>query len=336
MTRFADNSAGVGGGSFGVAVDMGASHIRFVLANEEAEVLGEIRDRVLSQNGPQGILHQIRDGIERLLAPLPNREGFRGIAIGVPSAVQPKSGQIIDANNVPGWREVDLGQDLEAYFAAPVYLDNDANMAAIGEHWRGTAKDLDNFVFVAVGTGLGSGLFMNGRICRGRLGAAGEIFRMNLDWSRWEEDFPDTGYFERYVSGMGLAMEGRAVLAGGNGTRATSLADERDARFVFEAMERGDAQAERLADRCFTILGVGVANLISVLDPELIVFNGGLVRGAPEKMLATVDRVVRKIHPNPPPIKMSSLGDRAQIWGALCTLLYPEKQSVIRASELAR
>jgi glucokinase len=336
MNRFAENSADSPGTGFGVAVDMGASHIRFVLANEAAEVLGEIRDRVLSQAGPEGILHQIRDGIERLLAPLPSREGFRGIAIGVPGAVQPKSGQIIDANNVPGWHEVDLGQELETHFAAPVYLDNDANMAAIGEHWRGVAKGVDNFVFVALGTGVGAGLIVNGRICRGRLGAAGEIFRMNLDWSRWEEDFPDTGYFERYVSGMGLAMEGRKVLGAGNGTRGTSLADERDARFVFEAMEHGDAQAEKLVERCFIMLGVAVANLISVLDPELIVFNGGLVRGAPEQMLATVQRVVRKIHPNPAPIKMSSLGDRAQIWGALFTLLYPEQQPVIRASEFAK
>jgi glucokinase len=250
--------------------------------------------------------------------------------------VQPKTGRVIDANNVPGWKDVDLGQDLEAHFEAPVYLDNDANMAALGEHWRGVAKGVDNFVFVALGTGVGAGLVFNGRICRGRMGAAGEIFKMNLEWPRWQEDFPDTGYFERYVSGMGLAMEGHIALGAGNGSHAASLPDERDARFVFEAMERGDAQAEALVERCFTMLGVGVANLVSVLDPELIVFNGGLVRGAPEKMVATVERVVRHIHPNPPPIKMSSLGDRAQIWGALCTLLYPERQPVIRASALAK
>lgn len=333
MNRFGDNSTEP---AFGVAVDMGASHIRFVLANEEAEILGEIRDRVLANAGPAGILHQIRDGVARLLAPVPERGNFRGIAIGVPGAVQPKNGRIIDANNVFGWQEVDLGQDLETHFQVPVYLDNDANMAALGEHWRGVAKGAENFVFVALGTGLGAGLVVNGRICRGRLGAAGEIFRMNLEWPRWQEEFPDTGYLERYVSGMGLAMDGRKVLSSGNGARTSGTGDERDARFVFEAMEHGDAQAEALIDRCFTMLGVGVANLISVLDPELIVFNGGLVRGAPEKMLAAVDKVVRRIHSNPPPIKMSSLGDRAQIWGALSTLLYPERQPVIRAGALAK
>jgi glucokinase len=333
MNRFGENLTD---SAFGVAVDMGASHIRFVLANEEAEILGEIRDRVLAQNGPQGIATQIRDGISRLLAPVTQRKNFRGIAIGVPGAVQPKSGRIIDANNVFGWQEVDLGLDLETHFQAPVYLDNDANMAALGEHWRGVAKGVENFVFIALGTGLGSGLIIDGRICRGRLGAAGEIFRMNLEWPRWQEDFHDTGYFERYVSGMGLALEGHQVLASGNGAHPSAGADERDARFVFDAMEHGNAHAEALIDRCFTMFGVGVANLISVLDPELIVFNGGLVRGAPERMLSTVDKVVRRIHPNPPPVRMSSLGDRAQIWGALCTLLYPERQPVIRAGELAK
>jgi glucokinase len=336
MNRFANQPEQPAGAAFGVAVDMGASHLRFVLANQQAEVLGEIRDRVLAESGPQAVVEQIRDGIARLLAPLPGRERFRGIAIGVPGAVQPKNGRVIDANNVPGWRDVDLGQDLEAHFQAPVYLDNDANMAAIGEHWRGVAKGVQSFAFVSLGTGVGAGLFVNGRICRGRTGAAGEIFRMNLEWPRWDEDFPDTGYFEHYVSGMGLATEARKLLADGNGSHAANLADERDVRFVFEAMERGDPQAEALVDRCFIMLGVGVANVISVLDPELIVFNGGLVRGAPERMMATVDRVVRRIHPDPPPIKMSSLGDRAQIWGALCTLLYPEQQPVIRASEVAK
>jgi glucokinase len=323
MNRFAD-SAG-----YGVAVDMGATHLRFVLANGQAEILKEIRDRVLAESGPQGVFDQIRDGIARLLPEPGARAGFRGIAIGVPSAVHPKTGRILDANNIPGWREVDLGHELEEVFQTPVYLDNDANMAAIGEHWRGVAREVENFVFIALGTGVGAGIFMNGHICRGRTGSAGEIYRMNLDWRCWDEDFPDTGYFEKFVSGMGIAREGRTLLSAGNGSGA-SLAEERDARFVFDAAARGDAQARALIDRSFEILGVGVANLVSVLDPDLVVFNGGLVRGAPDQLLATVDRVVRRIHPDPPPVRLSSLGDKAQIWGALCTLLYPDAQPVIR------
>ncbi len=315
----------------GIAVDMGASHLRFVLADQQATILEESREPVNSEAGARGVITQIGNGIRRLVPP---GEPLLGVAIGVPGAVQPHTGKVFDANNVPGWQEVDLGQELEDTFQAPVYLDNDANMAAIGEHWRGIARDVDNFVFIALGTGIGAGIFVNGRISRGRSGSAGEIFRMNLDWTRWTEEFPDTGHFETYVSGMGLAAQGRKALQGGNGSGpSATLVEERDARYIFDALHAGDPQARTLVEKSFEMLGVGVANLISVLDPELLVFNGGVVRGAPELLLETVDKVVRRIHARPPVIRLSALGDKAQIWGALHTLLEPGRQPAIRRAK---
>ena len=315
----------------GIAVDMGASHLRFVLASADGQILHEARERVNSESGPQGVISQIRGGIARLVELEPACGALRGIAIGVPGGVDPGTGRVLDANNVPGWHEVDMGRELENAFGVPVFLDNDANMAAIGEHWRGVASGIDNFVFIALGTGIGSGLFVDGRICRGRSGFAGELFRMNLEWSRWSEEFPDTGYLEAHVAGRGIAIAGREVLAGGNGTQAATLAESRDARYVFEALRQGNLEARALVDRCFVMLGVGVANVVSILDPELIVFNGGIVQGAPELLLETVERVVGRIHPKAPRIQLSALGDKAQIWGALHTLLEPQAQSAIRA-----
>jgi predicted NBD/HSP70 family sugar kinase len=311
---------------------MGASHLRFVLADERWQILEEARERVKSEAGTRGVVMQIREGIARLT---PAGQSLQGIAIGVPGAVHPRTGKVFEANNVPGWREVDLGQELEDAFHVPVFLDNDANMAAIGEHWRGVAQSVDNFVFVALGTGIGAGVFVNGKICRGHTGSAGEIFKMNVDWTRWNEDFPDTGQFETYVSGLGLAAGGRKILPGGNGASPSILAEERDARFVFNAMHQGNAQARALVEKSFTMLGVGVANLVSVLDPELIVINGGVVRGAPELLLKTVEKVVRRIHGRPPEIRLSSLGDKAQIWGALYTLLHPAAPPAIRPAKLS-
>jgi glucokinase len=319
---------------YGIAVDMGASHLRFVLADTQANILEESRERVNAEAGARGVIAQIRDGIRRLVPPT---ESLHGISIGVPGCVHPLTGKVFDANNVPGWREVDIGRELEDAFVCPVFLDNDANMAAIGEHWRGVAKGVDNFLFVALGTGIGAGIFANGEICRGATGSAGEIFRMNVDWTRWEEEFPDTGHLETYVSGMGIAAEGRKVLGSNNGSEsASTLVEERDARYVFEALHAGDQRARALVENSFAMLGVSVANMVSVLDPELIVFNGGLVKGAPERLLETVGRVVSKIHPKPPAIRLSALGDKAQIWGAICTLLNPEEQHAIRASSATR
>ena len=317
---------------YGVAVDMGASHLRFVLATADGAIRTEAREQVKAEAGPAGVIGQLRDGIAILI----RKSGaavaeLQGIAIGVPGGVDPQSGKVIDANNVPGWREVDMGRALEDAFGVPVFLDNDANMAAIGKHWRGVAQGVDNFVFIALGTGIGSGVFVNGRICRGRSGFAGELFRMNLDWKRWNEDFPDTGYLEAHVSGVALATEGRKISNTGNGSGSGTLAQTRDARYVFEALHQGNPQAQALVENSFLILGVAVANVISMLDPEMVVFNGGIVKGAPDLLINTVEKVVQRIHPKPPVIRLSTLEDKAQIWGALYTLLHPSEQGAIRA-----
>ncbi len=311
-----------------VAVDMGASHIRWVLADAEARVLEELRDSVRSDGGAEAVVGQIHTGIARLLA-RPRSGELLGVAIGVPGGVDPRSGKVLDANNVPGWREVDIGSELERKFHCPVYLDNDANMAALGEHWRGIAQGMDDFVFIALGTGIGSVIFLDGQLRRGHSGFAGELFRMNLEWKRWTDDFPDSGYLEMHVAGVGLAKQGQALQTGNNGAAGSARLDSRDAHFVFEALQRGDAAAGAIIHKSFAVLGVAVANLVCVLDPELVVFNGGLVRGAPELLLQTVKKVVARIHPRPPRIELSALGDRAQIWGALATVLEP--RGAIRA-----
>ncbi len=311
---------------------MGASHLRFVLATSDGVIRTEAQEHVKAEAGPAGVIAQLRNGIARLMQSSgASNDKLQGIAIGVPGGVDPQSGKVIDANNVPGWREVDMGRALEDAFGVPVFLDNDANMAAIGEHWRGVAQGVDNFVFIALGTGIGSGVFVNGRICRGHSGFAGELFRMNLDWTRWNDDFPDTGYLEAHISGVALATEGRKISSGGNGSAGATLAQSRDARYVFEALRQGNPQAQTLVENSFLILGVAVANVISMLDPEMVVFNGGIVKGAPDLLIKTVEKVVQRIHPKPPAIRLSTLEDKAQIWGALYTLRHPSEHGAIRA-----
>jgi len=243
------------------------------------------------------------------------------LGIGVPSSVDAERGVVAYANNLPGWTDISLGRMLEKECRVPVYVENDANMAAIGEHWRGAARRVANFVFVAVGTGIGTGIFVNGKLYRGRTGAAGEIYRMNLEWPRWAEDFPDTGYLESYASGQGLAAEGRRLLAGTAAAAPFGLAQERDAYFVFEAFRQGNPEARAALEKCFTILAVGLANIVTVLDPELIVLGGGVSQGAPEFMLETIGRVGPRLVPDFPPVRLSALGDKAQTCGAIAAAL---------------
>jgi glucokinase len=324
-----------------VGIDMGASHLHFALADYQGKILRETDQKIPPEEGPRRITERIKNGILSIIDPnnqIPARpsiasqnpslrrslnpvRNLRAIAIGVPSPVDVNRGEVSFANNLPGWRKIPLRRELQKDFKVPVFLENDANMAAIGEHWRGAARHSSDFVFIALGTGIGSGVFVNGRLVRGRSGAAGEIHLMNLEWQRWDEDFGDVGYFETYVSGMGIAAEGRKILKAASRNGSPRLAAGRDALFVFEALRRKDTRAKQILEKIFTMLGVGVANLAAVLDPEMVVFGGGIVNGAPDLLVKTVERVVRRIHENPPKIRVSELKGRAQIYGAIYSAL---------------
>jgi len=327
-----------------VGIDLGASHLHFALADFRGEILKDSTIKIRPEDGPKKMIGQIKEGIGALAAAPLSAGGrdsntkaaghprgsvgpalrlgrLRAISIGVPSAVDTVQGVVGWANNLPGWTNVHLGRELERAFRVPIFLENDANMAAIGEHWRGVAKGVRNFVFVALGTGIGSGILIDGKIYAGRTGWAGELFRMNVEWQRWDEEFPDTGYFESYVAGLGIAAEGRKAL-GAPPPGDAGLREERDAFFVFQAHREGNPKATEVLERIFTILGVGMANVVAVLEPDLIVFGGGIAKGAPDLMLSIVEKVVRRIQKDiTPPFVLSSLGDKAQTYGAIRSAL---------------
>jgi len=312
-----------------LGIDLGGSHLHFALADFRGTILQDSSKKIRPEDGPHKLIGEIVDGARSLTAKAGGR--LRAVAIGVPSPVDAERGVVAFAYNLPGWKNIHLGRELEEKLRVPVFLENDCNMAAIGEHWRGVAKDVDNFVMIAIGTGTGSGVFVDGKLYRGRTGSAGEVYRMNIDWPRWAENFGDSGHFESYVSGMGIAAEGRKALSVPAGSAAFDLAAERDAYFVFEAFRRGDPNARSVIEKIFTMLGVGIVNIISILDPDLIVLGGGIAKGAPQFMLSTVDKIVQHIYKeNAPPIKLSSLEDKAQTFGAIRSALTLAQQAVAR------
>jgi glucokinase len=312
-----------------VGIDLGGSHLHFALADFRGKILQDSNIKIRPEDGPRKLISEIVEGARALAAKAGGR--LRAIAIGVPSPVDAERGVVAFAYNLPGWKNIHLGHELEEKLRVPVFLENDCNMAAIGEHWRGVAQGVDNFVMIAIGTGTGSGIFVNGKLYRGRTGSAGEVYHMNIDWPRWAEDFGDSGHFESYVSGIGIVAEGRKALSPPPGSAASDLAAERDAYFVFEAFRRGDPNARAVLEKIFIMLGVGIANIISILDPDLIVLGGGIAKGAPEFMLSTVGKVVQHLYKeNAPPIKLTALEDKAQTFGAIRSALDLAQQAIAR------
>ena len=214
-----------------VGIDMGASHLHFALADFSGEIIDDTVEKVRPEDGPRKTISQIKKGIHRLV-PVKKRNRLRAVGMAVPSAVDPRNGLVLMANNLPGWKNIDLKHELEKEFRLPICIENDANMAAIGEHWCGVARDVDNFVFVALGTGIGSGIFVNGQLYVGRTGAAGELQFLHVEWPRWNEDFGNTGYFDSYASGQGIATLGRKLIKPRRSSQSEGIADARDAYFV--------------------------------------------------------------------------------------------------------
>jgi len=221
-----------------------------------------------------------------------------------------KAGRVISAANLTGWTDVPLRDLLQARFQTEVLVDNDANMAALGERWQGVARQSSDFVFLALGAGVGAGIVVGGRLHRGHRWYAGEISRMMLDYREWPVDFGARGYLESRIGASAIPerADARQIVAGHDPDTAS--------RVIFEAAREGDARAATVIEELAVFLGVAIANLVSILDPELIVFGGGLSH-AGGILLRPVKRVVSRIVPNVPRFEVSALGDEAQLYGAL-------------------
>jgi glucokinase len=300
-----------------VAVDLGSTTTRFALADLQGRVLQRRQDRTpCSSRG--AVITRLTHGIRTLFAEAGlDLTTLFAIGIGAPGMTDVARGVVISAANLKGWTNVPLRDLLQAEFRVPVVVDNDVNMAALGELWSGCAVDQRNFVFVALGAGVGAGIIVDGRLHRGSHWYAGEISHMNLEYRCWEEDFGEQGYLESRAGAAAIARLGeRALGARRKGSRAGGSLTAR----VFEAAREGHGPAQRVVEQVAVYLGTAIANIVTVLDPTLVVLGGG-VSQVGDQLLDPVRNVVARIVPNCPDIRLSALGDEAQLHGSLYSVL---------------
>jgi predicted NBD/HSP70 family sugar kinase len=232
--------------------------------------------------------------------------------VGVPGVVSSGGGPIALAGDIPGLGERDLGRELEDRLGLSVTLENDVNLAALGEQWRGVAQGVDDFVFLSIGTGLGAGIVLDGRLHRGRHGAAGE-----LDYSRagrLDETDPSAGAISELAAQ--LARDAESVLS-----------PPYDTRSIFPAARAGDAVAGAVVEETARRIALHVVPVASTLDVSLVVLGGGIGANG-DLLLEPVRRLLAEWLPFPPRIEVSTLGDGAVLTGALATGLRAANESV--------
>jgi glucokinase len=240
------------------------------------------------------------------------------ITAGAPGITNVETGVVVSAPNLSGWNDVPLRTMIEKSMDVPAVVENDTNLAAIGEQWRGAAEEIENFIFVALGTGLGAGIFLRGRAYHGANWCAGEIGYMGLKGKgRQPLRVRSTGQLDRAIGGAGIEGEWRRLLRAQRKTQA-SLVGLR-ATEIFDLAVDGHALAAQIVAYTAGILADCLADLSLALDPELIVLGGGI--GCHSALRAGTEKMLSQNEFGRPKILSSSLGTQAQLYGAISVSL---------------
>ena len=233
-----------------------------------------------------------------------------------------KSGIVRLAPNIPGWVEVPIAKMIEDEFHIPTRVDNDVRCAALGELKYGAGKGCENLICITVGTGIGSGLIVNGKLVRGASNAAGEIGHIKLQI----HDGPicgcgDTGCMEAFASGPAIVAMAEEYILGGKSTKYREMANGGDITpfIVAEAAKAGDPVAKRIFARIGEYIGIGMASVVNLLNPEKIIIGGGVADAGDillEPLKETLKKRAMKIAGETVEVVPAQLGNTAGVIGA--------------------
>jgi glucokinase-like ROK family protein len=256
--------------------------------------------------------------IDTLLAS-PGLKGrkVRGIGVGAPGITHHREG-IVKWAYALNWKDFPLKDKLTKRYKLPITVDNDVNLAALGEHWFGAGQNLQNMVMIVDGAGIGAGIIINGSLYRGSSEASGEIGHIIPGREFLGKSFSDFGGLESVASGTAMIEKARTVLK--SRKEAPDLNRLR-ADDIFEAARQGEKWAVSILNEVIDYLAIAVANLSVSFDPELIVLGGGVAPYGSMLIKPILQRVEGMI-PTPPKLVISSLGLRATVMGAIITVLH--------------
>lgn len=309
---------------FIVGVDIGGTKIDAVLADDCGNIVKRELKETRASEGPNAVIKRIVEVVKDVSS----GSKIAAVGIGAAGIIDVESGLITTSPNLPGWRNIKLKDILERELNTRIFVDNDATVAAIGEHKFGVAVGCDHFVCVTLGTGIGGGVVTNGRVYRGASGAAGEIGHMTIDIDGPLCACGNRGCWEALASGSALEREARAKIAEGIKTSIPNYAKGSDGRIsakvVYLAAQDGDKPALELIEKLGFYVGVGLANLINIFNPELVVISGGVSRMG-EMLLEPARKTVRErafeLSAKAARVEVSSLGYDAGALGAVALAL---------------
>ncbi|MDD5082040.1 MAG: ROK family protein [Dehalococcoidales bacterium] len=266
-----------------LAVDLGGTKIMVALVSSSGQVIARERTPTPAGQGPVAVIDRLVSTLERLLAEK-NMDvaQLHSISMAVAGAIDSIRGLVTLSPNLPGWRDVPLRDMVAARLGIRTFLINDASAAALGEHQFGAGRGVRDVVLLTVGTGIGGGIIIDGRLYPGASGAAGEMGHMTIDINGPKCPCGNTGCLEMLASGTAIAREAIRCAERGQPTSLTKMVSgklaEITAEKVYAAAREGDSVAIRVINTAATYLGVGLVNLVNIFNPEMIIIGGGVAK----------------------------------------------------------
>ncbi len=259
-----------------VGVDFGGTHLRAALIDEPGTIHERLKHETQARLGPSGVIDRIAAAVRDMANHVPADGEVAGVGVIAPGPADPFKGVVLNAPNLSGWTNIPLASELEQRVSLPVWIGNDANLAALAEHRYGAGQGLSDIIYLTISTGIGSGFIVHNKLLLGATGMAGEGGHMQI-----VPDGPlcgcgNRGCVESLASGPNIAQEAAARLRRGLPSSLHSLGHEPTPRDVVQAAREGDQMATELLQQAGGYIGMAVANLVHLFNPQRIIIGGGV------------------------------------------------------------
>ena len=264
-----------------IGVDLGGTQIKYGAVNLEGELMTSLVRPTEAEKGPIVIIRNIANTVREI-----SEDGdlkaleLVGLGVASPGPLSSKEGIIYLAPNLPGWREVPLRRLLEDETGLLVHVENDTNSAAVGEYWNGAGKGAENIIVLTLGTGIGGGIILNGRLYTGTMGTAGEVGHMVIESKGPPCPCGSQGCLEMLASATAVVKRARGKIEKGYSSLIKDLVEGHlenlTSLHVYEACTEGDSLAIKVMEEAGRYLGIGISNLIKLFDPQMIILGGGM------------------------------------------------------------
>ncbi len=279
-----------------IGVDVGGTNVKIALVDLDGKIAFSNTVPTRAEMGYEAGVNNIKQAIKDLMQESnQTNKTVEAIGFGLPGQIDYKEGIVKNLPNIPGWVNIPLAKIIEDEFSIPTRLDNDVRCAALGELNFGAGKGCENLICITVGTGIGSGIILNGKLVRGAANAAGEIGHIKMEMNGGPLcGCGDYGCFEAYASGPAIVTMAKEYISGGKSAKYKEMAADGiiTPYIVAQAALQGDTVSIQIFKQMGKIIGIGLASVVNLLNPEKIIIGGG-VADAGDILLEPIRRTIQ-------------------------------------------